>query len=254
VTGEVPARGTLVVTGGSRGIGAAVATLAAARGYAVAVNYATDASAADAVVRAIERDGGRATAFAGDVSREDDVIALFANATKALGPLAGLVNNAGVTGGSSRVSDVNAELLARVLAVNVTGSFLCAREAIRRLSRSAGGPGGAIVNLSSIAARIGGGGEWVHYAASKAAIDTLTRGLAAEVAGDGIRVNAVAPGLIDTDIHATSAVPDRLATLVPTVPMRRAGTAFEVAETILWLLSDAASYVTGAVVDVGGGR
>jgi NAD(P)-dependent dehydrogenase (short-subunit alcohol dehydrogenase family) len=152
------------------------------------------------------------------------------------------------------VRDVSAETLERVLAVNVTGSFLCAREAVRRLSRLSGGSGGSIVNLSSIAARIGGGGEWVHYAASKGAIDTFTRGLAVEVANEGIRVNAVAPGLIETAIHATSAIPDRLATLTPTVPMRRAGTPDEVAETVLWLLSEAASYVTGAIVDVGGGR
>lgn len=247
-------RGTLVVTGASRGIGAAVATLAGARGYAVAVNYATGAEEAQAVVATIERGGGRAAAFAGDVSRERDVVALFASATERFGPLAGLVNNAGITGGSARVSEVGAELLERVFAVNVVGSFLCAREAIRYFSRAAGGSGGAIVNLSSIAARIGGGGEWIHYAASKGAIDTFTRGLAIEVANDGIRVNAVSPGLIDTEIHATSAIPDRLATLAPSVPMRRAGTALEVAETILWLLSDAASYVNGAVIEVGGGR
>ena len=246
--------GVLVVTGGSRGIGAAVARLAAARGYAIALNYATDARAAAGVVREIEERGGTACAIAGDVGREADVVALFEEATRRLGPLAGLVNNAGVTGGSTRVRDLDARTLERVLAINVAGAFLCAREAIRRMARSAGGYGGAIVNVSSIAARIGGGGEWVHYAASKGAIDTFTRGLAVEAAGDGIRVNAVAPGLIETGIHATSSMPDRLATLVPNVPMRRAGTPEEVAETVVWLLSDAASYVTGAILDVGGGR
>ena len=193
-------------------------------------------------------------AFAGDVSRESDVVALFAAAVDEFGPLAGLVNNAGITGGSSLVADITATTLERTLAINVTGSFLCAREAVRRLARSRGGAGGAIVNLSSIAARIGGGGEWVHYAASKGAIDAFTRGLAVEVASEGIRVNAVSPGLIDTSIHATSAIPNRLATMTPNVPLKRAGTPDEVAETILWLLSDAASYVTGAIVEVGGGR
>jgi len=247
-------RGTLIVTGGSRGIGAAVALLAARRGYAVALTYSTDASGAEAVVSEIERAGGVARAFAADVSRERDVGALFDAVLAAFGPLAGLVNNAGITGGSARVRDLQAETLERVFAVNVAGAFFCAREAVRRLSRAGGGRGGTIVNISSIAARLGGGGEWVHYAASKGAIDTFTRGLAVEVADEGIRVNAVAPGLIETGIHATSAIPDRLARLAPSVPMRRAGTPGEVAETVLWLLSDAASYVTGAIIDVGGGR
>jgi NAD(P)-dependent dehydrogenase (short-subunit alcohol dehydrogenase family) len=247
-------KGTLVVTGGSRGIGAAVAILAAARGFAVAVNYAHGRAEAEAVADEIVRAGGNASAFAGDVSRENDVSALFANAVEALGPLAGLVNNAGITGGSSRVEDVAFSTLERTFAINVTGSFLCAREAVRRLARSRGGPGGAIVNVSSIASRLGGGGEWVHYAASKGAIDTFTRGLATEVARDGIRVNAVSPGLIATSIHETSSIPDRLATFAPSVPLGRAGTPEEVAETVLWLLSDAASYVTGTIVEVGGGR
>jgi NAD(P)-dependent dehydrogenase (short-subunit alcohol dehydrogenase family) len=252
--GRTAPNGTLVVTGGSRGIGAAVAILAAARGYAVAVNYTRGRADAEAVVDEIVRGGGHARAFAGDVSCESDVVALFANAVEELGPLAGLVNNAGITGGSARVEDVALATLERTFAINVTGSFLCAREAVRRLARSRGGPGGAIVNVSSIASRIGGGGEWVHYAASKGAIDTFTRGLATEVARDGIRVNAVSPGLIATSIHETSSVPDRLATFAPSVPIGRAGTPEEVAETVLWLLSDASSYVTGAIVEVGGGR
>jgi len=247
-------RGTLVVTGASRGIGAATARLAAANGYAVAVNYATARAEAESVVGEIVAAGGIAHAIAGDVSREADVLSLFAEAHETLGPIVGLVNNAGVTGGSARVVEVSAEQLQRTLAVNVTGSFLCAREAVRRMAHSRGGVGGAIVNVSSIAARLGGAGEWVHYAASKGAIDSFTRGLAIEVAADGIRVNAVSPGLIETDIHATSSIPNRLATLAPTVPMRRAGTPEEVAETILWLLSEKASYVSGTIVDVGGGR
>jgi NAD(P)-dependent dehydrogenase (short-subunit alcohol dehydrogenase family) len=247
-------RGTLVITGASRGIGAATARLAAANGYAVAVNYATAHAEAESVVGEIVAAGGIAHAIAGDVSLEADVLSLFAEAHETLGPIVGLVNNAGVTGGSARVVEVSAEQLRRTLAVNVTGSFLCAREAVRRMARSRGGVGGAIVNVSSIAARLGGAGEWVHYAASKGAIDSFTRGLAIEVAADGIRVNAVSPGLIETDIHTTSSMPDRLATLVPTVPMCRAGTPEEVAETILWLLSEKASYVSGTIVDVGGGR
>jgi len=247
-------RGTLVITGASRGIGAATARLAAASGYAVAVNFATARAEAEGIVRDIVAAGGVARAIAGDVSREADALSLFAEAHETLGPIVGLVNNAGVTGGSARVVEVSHEQLERTFAVNVTGSFLCAREAVRRMARSRGGAGGAIVNVSSIAARLGGAGEWVHYAASKGAIDSFTRGLAIEVAADGIRVNAVSPGLIETDIHATSSIPDRLATLAPTVPMRRAGTPEEVAETILWLLSEKASYVSGTIVDVGGGR
>ena len=247
-------RGTLVITGASRGIGAATARLAAANGYAVAVNYATAHAEAESVVGEIVAAGGIAHAIAGDVSLEADVLSLFAEAHETLGPIVGLVNNAGVTGGSARVVEVSAEQLQRAVAVNVTGSILCAREAVRRMAHSRGGVGGAIVNVSSIAARLGGAGEWVHYAASKGAIDSFTRGLAIEVAADGIRVNAVSPGLIETDIHTTSSIPDRLATLAPTVPMRRAGTPEEVAETILWLLSEKASYVSGTIVDVGGGR
>ncbi|MFN2461872.1 MAG: SDR family oxidoreductase [Candidatus Velthaea sp.] len=251
-----PAAGarTLVVTGGSRGIGAAVAKLAAQRKYAVAVNYAVNEVAARRVVDEIRGAGGTATAIRGDVAVDTDVIALFAEAERTLGPIAALVNNAGITGGLSRVENVSADMLQRLLAVNIIGTFLCAREAIRRMSTRLGGQGGAIVNLSSRASAIGGGGDWVHYAASKGAVDTFTLGLAREVGSEGIRVNAVSPGLIETEIHAAAGDPGRVQRLLAGVPLQRTGTAEEVAETILWLLSNAASYVTGAVLDVGGGR
>jgi NAD(P)-dependent dehydrogenase (short-subunit alcohol dehydrogenase family) len=231
-----------------------VALLAGSRGYAVAVNYASDEAAARAVVAAITGAGGRALAVQGDVALEADVLRLFATAEGELGPVAGLVNNAGVTAGLARVADVSAAAIERALAVNVTGTLLCAREAVRRMSTARGGAGGAIVNISSLAARTGGSGEWVHYAASKGAVNTLTVGLAREVADEGIRVNAVAPGLIDTELHAAAGVPDRLERIAPTVPMRRAGTPDEVAEAVLWLLSPAAAYVTGSILEVGGGR
>jgi NAD(P)-dependent dehydrogenase (short-subunit alcohol dehydrogenase family) len=247
-----PAR-VLIVTGGSRGIGAAVSRLAAQRGYIVVVNYARDAVAAAAVVDEIRAAGGSASSVQADLAQEAEVMHLFAEADK-LGALAGLVNNGGIAGGMSRVDSLSAQTLRTVLAVNVEGPFLCAREAVRRLSTRHGGAGGAIVNMSSQAARIGGGGEWVHYAASKAAIDTLTIGLAREVADEGIRVNAVSPGLIETELHAANGSADRLTRLAPGVPMKRAGTAEEVAESVLWLLSPASSYVTGAIVPVSGGR
>ncbi|HLI10455.1 MAG TPA: SDR family oxidoreductase [Alphaproteobacteria bacterium] len=247
-------RGALVVTGGSRGIGAATARLAGTRGYAVCVNYRGNGTAAEAVVRDITEKGGRAVAVRGDVANEAEVARLFDETEKALGPIGGLVNNAGLTGPISRITDVSLATLREVFDINILGSFLCAREAVRRMSTARGGKGGSIVNLSSMAAFLGGPGEFVHYAASKGAIETFTIGLAREVAREGIRVNAVAPGLIDTDIHAAAGAPDRVERLGPSVPMGRGGTAEEVAAAILWLLSDAASYVTGTSLRVSGGR
>ncbi|TFH86910.1 SDR family oxidoreductase [Billgrantia azerbaijanica] len=244
----------MIVTGGSRGIGAATARLAVARGYRVALSYRDSREAADAVVTEIARGGGEAIAVAADVSRECDVVRLFDSVDRALGPVAVLVNNAGILERQCRVEAMDAARLARVLAVNVTGSFLCAREAIRRMSTRHGGQGGAIVNLSSMAARLGAPDEYVDYAAAKGAIDTFTVGLAKEVAGEGIRVNAVRPGLIDTDIHASGGEPGRVERLAPAMPMRRGGTAEEVARAILWLASGEASYTTGSFIDVAGGR
>jgi NAD(P)-dependent dehydrogenase (short-subunit alcohol dehydrogenase family) len=248
------AQGTLIVTGASRGIGAAIARLAGERGFSVAVNFSTGAAEAKEVVEPIISAGGSACAIHADVSREEDVVRLFETAEAQLGPIKGLVNNAAITGGFARVDSVSASALARVMAVNVTGAFLCAREAVRRMSTSHGGKGGAIVNISSRAARTGSAGEWVHYAASKGAIDSFTIGLAREVATEGIRVNAVAPGLIETGLHAANGAPDRLDRLAATIPMHRAGTPVEVAEGVLWLLSPAASYTTGAILEIGGGR
>jgi NAD(P)-dependent dehydrogenase (short-subunit alcohol dehydrogenase family) len=252
--GNTPQSGAVVITGASRGIGAATARLAAARGFAVAVNYATGEAEAAEVVRAIRTQGGKAVAVRGDLGCESDIVELFAAAERELGPPRGLVNNAGVTGGFARVEAVTAEALERMFAVNVTGAILCAREAVKRMPTQRGGRGGSIVNISSLAARTGSAGEWVHYAASKGAIDTFTIGLAREVATEGIRVNAVAPGLVETGIHAANGEPGRLERLKPTIPMGRPGRPEEIAEAVVWLLSSAASYVTGAVLEVGGGR
>jgi NAD(P)-dependent dehydrogenase (short-subunit alcohol dehydrogenase family) len=246
--------GTLIVTGASRGIGAAVAGLAAERGFAVAVNFATGTDEAREVVEKIISAGGRAVAIQADVSREEDVMRMFVTAERELGPIKGLVNNAAITGGFARVDSVSAKALTEVMAVNVCGAILCAREAVRRMSTRHGGSGGAIVNISSRAAHTGSAGEWVHYAASKGAIDSFTIGLAREVATEGIRVNAVAPGLIETGLHAANGEPGRVQRLMGTIPMGRAGIPAEVAEGVLWLLSPAASYTTGAILEMGGGR
>ncbi|MDW5375332.1 SDR family oxidoreductase [Halomonas sp. HP20-15] len=246
--------GVLLVTGGSRGIGAATARLGASAGYRVCINYRCNRQAAEAVVDEIAAAAGEAIAVAADVAVEADVMRLFETVDRELGPLTALVNNAGILERQCRVADMSAERLMRILATNVTGSFLCAREAIRRMSTAHGGQGGAIVNLSSVAARLGAPNEYVDYAATKGAIDTFTTGLAKEVAGEGIRVNAVRPGIIYTDIHASGGEPGRVERLKDTVPMQRGGQSEEVARAILWLLSEEASYTAGSFIDVTGGR
>jgi NAD(P)-dependent dehydrogenase (short-subunit alcohol dehydrogenase family) len=243
-----------LITGGSRGIGAATALLAAQAGYAVAVNYATRSDAADALVQQIRAQGGTAIAVQADVGIESQVMEMFAVVDAQLGRLTALVNNAGVVDVACRVDAMDFKRLQRMFDINVIGAMLCAREAVKRMSSLYGGAGGTIVNVSSAASRLGGAGQYVDYAASKGAIDTLTIGLAKEVAAEGIRVNAVRPGIIDTEIHASGGQPDRASVLAPTVPMQRPGGALEVAQTIVWLMSDQASYVTGALVDVTGGR
>ena len=246
--------GSILVTGGSRGIGAAAALQAARQGWSVAVNYTRDQRAADAVVAQIRAAGGRALAIQADVADPAQVTALFERVDRELPRLAGLVNNAGVVDVAMRVDQMDAARLQRMFAVNVFGSFHCAREAVRRMSTKHGGRGGAIVNISSAAARLGSPGQYVDYAAAKGAIDTFTVGLAREVATEGVRVNAIRPGIIETDIHASGGLPERARQMAPMVPMRRAGSADEVAQAIVWLLSDAASYTTGAILDVSGGR
>jgi NAD(P)-dependent dehydrogenase (short-subunit alcohol dehydrogenase family) len=245
--------GVLVVTGGGRGIGAATALLAARRGHAVAVNYLTRADAADAVVAAVREHGGEARAIQADVSTEDGAQRLFEAAAE-LGPVTGLVNNAGIVGAQARVDELTADRIEAMFRTNVTSAFLCAKQAVRRMSTRYGGQGGSIVNVSSVAAVLGSPGEYVDYAASKGALDTLTAGLAKEVAAEGIRVNTVRPGMIHTGIHASGGQPDRVDRLAHRVPMGRGGQPEEIAEAIVWLLSDAASYVTGAFLDVSGGR
>ena len=244
----------VLVTGGSRGIGAAVARLAAARGYDVCINYVSNEEAAQEVIAAVEAEGRKGCAIHADVANPLQVEQLFEQASSALGRISGLVNSAGLTGPAGTLSETTVAAIERVINVNVLGTILCSREALRWMAHSAGGEGGAIVNISSVAAEIGSPGEFVWYAASKGAIDSFTVGLAREVGDDGVRVNAVAPGLIETDIHEAAGKPNRARDMAPGVPMRRPGSAEEAAEPILWLLSEAASYVTGAVIRVSGGR
>ena len=244
----------MIVTGGSRGIGAATARLGAKHGYAVCVNYVGNVEAANTVVGEIEAGGGRALAVLGDVAREDDVERLFETVDRELGTVTALVNNAGITGRASRLDEVETETLRRAIDINILGMLMCSRAAVRRMSTKHGGPGGGIVNISSVAASLGMGGDYVWYAMSKGATDSFTIGLANEVAREGIRVNAVAPGLTVTDIHVQAGDPTRPERLGPTVPIGRCGQPEEIAEPVLWLLSDAASYTTGAILRVGGGR
>ena len=245
---------TLIVTGGSRGIGAATAILAARAGYSVAVNYTAHRAAAAGVVAQIQAAGGTAMAVQADVADEAQVLAMFRQVDTTLGRLSGLVNNAGVVDRAERLDAMDMQRLRRMFDINVLGSFLCARQAVLRMSTRHGGFGGAIVNVSSAAARLGGAGQYIDYAAAKGAIDTFTLGLAREVATEGIRVNAVRPGIIETEIHASGGQPDRARKMAPSVPMQRAGSAHEVAQSIVWLLSEQSSYTTGAILDVSGGR
>lgn len=244
----------LLITGGSRGIGAATARLAASQGYAVAVNYSANSQAADEVVRQIRAHGGSAIAVQADVAIESEVLAMFGQVDAQLGRLSALVNNAGVVDVAARVDQMSLARWRRMFDIHVIGSMLCAREAVRRMSTRHGGAGGAIVNLSSVVSSLGAAGQYVDYAAAKGAIDAFTFGLGREVAGEGIRVNAVRPGIIDTEIHASGGQPDRARQAAPLIPMQRPGTADEVAQAIVWLLSDAASYTTASILDVSGGR
>ena len=244
----------LIITGASRGIGAATARIAGRSGYAVCVNYLKNKAAAKQIVEEINADGGRALAVGADISREEEVVKLFCTVDDKLGKISALVNNAGILETQMRIENMDAARLNRVFLTNITGSFLCAKEAVKRMSTKNGGKGGAIVNVSSAAARLGSAGEYVDYAASKGAIDTFTRGLAQEVAEEGIRVNAVRPGVIDTDIHASGGEPGRVERVKASVPMKRGGSAEEVAKAIMWLLSSESSYTTGSLLEVSGGR
>ncbi len=244
----------LIITGASRGIGAATARIAGRSGYVVCVNYLKNKAAAKQIVEEINADGGRALAVGADISREEEVVKLFCTVDDKLGKISALVNNAGILETQMRIEDMNAARLKRVFLTNVIGSFLCAREAVKRMSTKNGGKGGAIVNVSSAAARLGSAGEYVDYAASKGAVDTFTRGLAQEVAEEGIRVNAVRPGVIDTDIHSSGGEPGRVERVKASIPMKRGGSAEEVAKAIMWLLSSESSYTTGSLLEVSGGR
>lgn len=244
----------LLVTGGGRGIGAAICLAAAQHGWAVAVNYASSKEAAEAVVGTIHDGGGKAIAIAGDVGKPEDIKSIFAKIDAHFGRIDGLVNNAGIVDAIQRLDEMTPERIDRMFRINITGSMLAAAEAVRRMSTRHGGKGGVIINVSSMAATLGGGGQYVDYAASKGAIDTFTVGLAREVAAESIRVNAVRPGIIDTDIHAAAGLPDRARDIAPQLPMKRAGTSDEVADAVLYLLSPHASYITGALLDVSGGR
>jgi NAD(P)-dependent dehydrogenase (short-subunit alcohol dehydrogenase family) len=244
----------MIVTGGSQGIGEAIARLAAARGYAVALTYQSNRALADAVVADIAAAGGKAIAIGAEMAEEDSILALYRTVDEMWGPVTALVNNAGTPGPMGKIDTVTAQTLDTVLAVNVRAPFLMIREAVARMATDRGGTGGAIVNISSRAAEIGGAGEWIHYAASKGALDSLTIGASKELAARGIRVNAVSPGLIQTDLHARAGLPDRLTRLVGGVPMGRAGSTGEVATAVLWLLSPEASYITGVIVPISGGR
>ncbi|KRB62730.1 sugar dehydrogenase [Rhizobium sp. Root708] len=247
-------RPVLLVTGGSRGIGAAVCRLAARQGWNVAVNYAANRAAADVVVAEVKTEGGDAIAIKGDVGSAQDIAAMFDAVDRHFGRLDGLVNNAGIVDAPQRVDEMSVERLERMMRVNVTGSILCAAEAVRRMSSKHGGKGGSIVNISSMAAVLGSASQYVDYAASKAAIDTFTIGLSREVATEGVRVNAIRPGVIDTDIHASGGLPNRARDMASSIPMQRSGTAEEIADAVLYLLSPTASYITGAILNVSGGR